>query len=496
MRLEVTRELSCGVEQLKPMETMPGGDDRSESRALGRRLRKVASRSSHGSWGPSEGRRDPIEILGEQDELRVPELVPIRYGRMAASPFAFFRGAAAVMAQDLSETPVTGITVQTCGDAHLLNFGMYATPERRLVFDLNDFDETMPGPWEWDVKRLAASFEIAGRSNGYAPGVVSTGVSEVARSYSEGVRALTRLSTLDEWYFHVDIDTVLAEIDSVRRGDHRAGSSFELALLGLDPTRDRRSIERARRQIEKARGRTNERAVNRLTEMGEDGVLRIINNPPLVVPLEMDDHDRARFDRAFGEYRETLVRDRRHLLDRFKFVALGRKVVGVGSVGTRALFAVFVDDGGFPLLLQCKQANMSVLEPYLGPSEFETHGERVVDGQRLMQAASDLFLGWSRDEEAGVDYYFRQLRDMKGSFDLAFMSPPGFVHYARLCGVTLARAHVRSGDGDAIAGYLGESGVFDRSIASFASAYADQVVLDHASLIGQIDRGLIEVRFA
>lgn len=218
------------------METMPGGDDRSESRALGRRLRKVASRSSHGSWGLSEDRRDPIEILREQDELRVSELVPIRYGRMAASPFAFFRGAAAVMAQDLSETPVTGITVQTCGDAHLLNFGMYATPERRLVFDLNDFDETMPGPWEWDVKRLAASFEIAGRSNGYAPGVVSTGVSEVARSYSEGVRALTKLSTLDEWYFHVDIDTVLAEIDSVRRGDHRAGSSFELALLGLDPT--------------------------------------------------------------------------------------------------------------------------------------------------------------------------------------------------------------------------------------------------------------------
>lgn len=190
------------------------------------------------------------------------------------------------------------------------------------------------------------------------------------------------------------------------------------------------ALNALRRQIEKARGRTNERAVNKLTEMGDDGVLRIINNPPLVVPLEMDDHDRARFDRAFGEYRETLVRDRRHLLDRFKFVALGRKVVGVGSVGTRALFAVFVDDGGFPLLLQCKQANMSVLEPYLGPSEFETHGERVVDGQRLMQAASDLFLGWSRDEEAGVDYYFRQLRDMKGSFDLAFMSPPGFVHYA------------------------------------------------------------------
>ena len=478
------------------METNTGGNERSDRRALGRRLRKVATRSSHGSWGPSSDRRSPIEILQDQDALRVPDLVPIRYGRMSASPFAFFRGSAGVMAHDLSETPVTGLTVQTCGNAHLLNFGMYATPERRLVFDLNDFDETLPGPWEWDVKRLAASFEIAGRSNGYAPGVVSTGVLEVARSYSEGVQALTKLSTLDEWYFHVDIDTVLAEIDSVRRGDRRAGSSFEAALLGLDATRDQRSIESARRQIEKARGRTNERAVSRLTEIGDDGNLRIFNSPPLVAPLAHDDPDRVSFDRAFAAYRETLVSDRRHLLDQFKFVALGRNLVGVGSIGTRSLFAVFVDDGGFPLLLQFKQASESVLEPFLGPSEFETHGERVVEGQRLMQAAGDLFLGWARDEEANVDYYFRQLRDMKGSFDLAFMNPAGFVHYARLCGVTLARAHARSGDGDAIAGYLGESGVFDRSIASFASAYADQVVLDHAALIKEIGAGRIEVRFA
>ena len=272
------------------------------------------------------------------------------------------------------------------GDAHLANFGMYATPERRLVFDLNDFDETLPGPWEWDLKRLAASFEIAGRSKAYPTTIVSTAVREVGRAYREAVQALVKLSTMEEWYFHVDIDAVLAQIEAVRRGDRGAGSSFELSLLGLDVGRDRKSIDRARRQIEKARKRTNERAVSRLTEIGEDGRHRIIDAPPLVTPLALEGADRVAFDAAFAQYRETLSVDRRHLLDRFRFEALGRKVVGVGSVGTRALFAVFVDDGGFPLLLQFKQANPSVFEPYLGPSEFATHGERVVAGQQIGRA--------------------------------------------------------------------------------------------------------------
>jgi uncharacterized protein (DUF2252 family) len=470
-------------------------DLRAQHRIAGRDLRKVANRSAHGSWEPTADRRDPVEVLHAQDADRVAGLVPIRYGRMAASPFAFYRGAAAVMAADLADTPVTGIEVQTCGDAHLANFGMYATPERRLVFDLNDFDETLPGPWEWDVKRLAASFEIAGRSNAYSPGIVSTAVLEVGRAYREATTTLTRLSTLEEWYFHVDIDSVLAEIDAVRRGEDRSGS-MALSLLGLEATRDRKTIERARRQIEKARRRTSERALTRLTEVAPDGSLRIIDQPPLVEPIALDDAARRRYDQAFGDYLHTLNHDRRYLLERFRFVALGRKVVGVGSVGTQALFAVYVDDGGAPLLLQFKQAMASVLEPYVGPSEYPTHGERVVAGQRMMQAASDAFLGWARVADTGVDYYFRQLRDMKGSFDLAFMSPAGFVHYARLCGVTLARAHVRTGDGDAIAGYLGDGGVFDRAIASFASAYADQAERDHAALRRAIDDGRIPVAYA
>ncbi|MFM7617940.1 MAG: DUF2252 domain-containing protein [Actinomycetes bacterium] len=473
----------------------PNVDLRAQHRVAGRELRKVANRSSHGSWEPLVDRPDPVEVLRAQDAARVPELVPIRYGRMAASPFAFYRGAAAVMAADLATTPVTGIQVQACGDAHLANFGMYATPERRLVFDLNDFDETLPGPWEWDVKRLAASFEIAGRSNAYPPGVVGTAVLEVGRAYRETMAVLTRLSTLEEWYFHVDIDSVLAEVDAVRRGEDRSASTM-LSLLGLEASRDRKTIERARRQIEKARRRTSERALTRLTEVGPDGVLRVIDQPPLVEPIPLDDAARRRYDHAFADYLQTLNHDRRHLLERFRFVALGRKVVGVGSVGTQALFAVYVDDGGAPLLLQFKQALASVLEPYAGPSEYPTHGERVVAGQRLMQAASDAFLGWARVEDTGVDYYFRQLRDMKGSFDLAFMSPAGFVHYARLCGVTLARAHVRSGDGDALAGYLGDGGVFDRAIASFAVAYADQAERDHAALQRAIDDGLVPVAYA
>lgn len=470
-------------------------DRRAQHRAAGRDLRKVANRSAHGSWEPTVDRPDPIEVLHAQDAARVADLVPIRYGRMAASPFAFFRGSAAVMAADLADTPVTGIQVQACGDAHLANFGMYATPERRLVFDLNDFDETLPGPWEWDVKRLAASFEIAGRSNAYSPGVVSTAVLEVGRAYREAMLTLTRLSTLEEWYFHVDIDSVLAEIDAVRRGEDRSGS-MALSLLGLEATRDRKTIERARRQIEKARRRTSERALTRLTEVGPDGSLRIIDQPPLVEPIALDDAARRRYDQAFDDYLHTLNHDRRYLLERFRFVALGRKVVGVGSVGTQALFAVYVDDGGAPLLLQFKQALASVLEPYVGPSEYPTHGERVVAGQRMMQSASDAFLGWARVADTGVDYYFRQLRDMKGSFDLAFMSPAGFVHYARLCGVTLARAHVRTGDGDAIAGYLGDGGVFDRAIASFAASYADQAERDHAALVKEIDAGRVPVAYA
>jgi len=440
--------------------------------------RKTAPLASHMEWtqGPD---RDPIALLEQQATTRIPELVPIRHGRMLASPFSYYRGAALPMAADLAGTATSGITVQLCGDAHLSNFGFFGSPERHLIFDLNDFDETSPGPWEWDVKRLAASFEIAARDNGYTAKQRAAITRRSARSYREAMRAFANESILEVWYAHLDIDTLLPQFQSL-----------------LDPKR----TPAVWRAVVKARAHDSLDAFAKLAEM-VDGQPRIAHNPPLVVPVEhfISGSDRnyamSGIESILRAYYETLLPDRRHLIEQYEFVHFARKVVGVGSVGTEAWIALFVDhDHGSPLFLQIKEAQASVLEPYTAPSGFACHGERVVVGQRLMQAASDIFLGWEHvPSEAGADrdYYFRQLRDWKGSADVAGMTPEGMDLWARMCGWTLARAHARSGDRIAIASYLGKSDTFDTAIWQFAVSYADQNDLDYAALADAVKAGRI-----
>jgi uncharacterized protein (DUF2252 family) len=452
--------------------------DAPERAAAGKAARSEVRRSSHAAWEPPEGRADPVAILERQAETRVPELVPIRYGRMSVSPFAFFRGAAAVMAADLAATPVSGLRVQACGDAHLSNFGAFAAPDRRLVFDLNDFDETLPGPWEWDVKRLAASFAIAGRENGFKRGERAAALRTVASSYRESMRAFAAQGNLEVWYSRIDVEAVVGEIESE------------------DPD----SVKRFRRGVAKARSKDSLRALEKLTHT-VDGELRIVSEPPLLVPVEellpagesreLDDV----FSRLLGAYRDSLPADRQQLLDGYRFRHLARKVVGVGSVGTRAwvLLLTGADDAD-PLFLQAKEAEASVLEPYAGASGYGNHGQRVVEGQRLMQAASDIFLGWCPAigfDGRRRDFYVRQLWDWKRSVEIERLSPRSFEIYARLCGSTLARAHARSGDRIAIAAYLGGGDAFDRAIAEFSESYADQSERDHAALVAAIEGGRI-----
>jgi uncharacterized protein (DUF2252 family) len=406
----------------------------------------------------------------------VPELVPLRHARMAASPFAFFRGAAAVMAADLAPTPDSGLRVQACGDAHLSNFGVFAAPDRRLVFDLNDFDETLPGPWEWDVKRLAASFEIAGRERGFKRRQRSAAVLAAASSYREAMREFSSLRNLELWYARLDVEVALARVESE------------------DPA----ATKRLRKGVAKAHAKNNLRALERLTRV-VDGELRIISEPPLIVPAEelLPEAEAADLERfllgVLADYRETLPADRRHLLDGYRFRDIARKVVGVGSVGTRAWIVLMTGaDDGDPLFLLAKEAEASVLEPYAGASRFQDHGRRVVEGQRLMQAASDIFLGWC--PATGADgkrrhFYVRQLWDGKRSIAVETLSPRSLEVYARLCGWTLARAHARSGDRVAIAAYLGSGEGFERAIAEFAERYADQNERDHAALVAAIDSG-------
>jgi uncharacterized protein (DUF2252 family) len=423
-----------------------------------------------------------VAILERQARSRVPELVPIRYGRMSASPFAFFRGAAAVMAADLARTPVCGLRVQACGDAHLSNFGAFAAPDRRLVFDLNDFDESLPGPWEWDVKRLAASFAIAARENGFSRRRREEAVRMVGQAYRESMRDFASQRNLEVWYARLDVEAALAEVED----------------------EDPKAVKRARKGIAKARSKDSLRALERLTEV-VDGVRRFRSEPPLLVPVEEllpegeSGEVREILLGVLGAYRETLPGDRQHLLEDYEFRGIARKVVGVGSVGTRAwvLLLTGADDGD-PLFLQAKEAEASVLEPYVGPSRFRNHGRRVVEGQRLMQAASDIFLGWCRAEGEGGqrDFYVRQLWDWKRSVEVERLSPKGLEVYAQMCGWTLARAHARSGDQIAIAGYLGGGDSFEEAIAKFAEAYADQSVRDHESLIAAIEAGRVEAREA
>jgi len=439
--------------------------------ALGKAARAAVPRSSHAVFDPPADRPDPVALLEEQGSSRVPELVPIRYGRMLASPFSYYRGAALPMAADLATTPVSGLTVQACGDAHLSNFGMYASPERKLLFDVNDFDETLPGPWEWDVKRLAASLEVAARDNGFGRKDRRQIVLAAVSRYRTSMRILAGMNNLDIWYSEVDV------------------GRFRQAFADQLKARQRRAMDTA---MAKARAHDSKQALGKLCET-KDGRMRIAADPPLVVPISdlLPEHiDRTVMETEMhvliGEYRRTLQSDRRVLLEQYDFVDMARKVVGVGSVGTRCWIALMLGrDEKDPLFLQIKEAQPSVLSPYLGASQYANQGERVVAGQRLMQAASDIFLGWQRTtglDGEYRDFYVRQLRDWKFSFPVEAMVPAGMRMYAAVCGGTLARAHARSGDRIAIAAYLGSSVVFDRAIADFASAYADQNERDYNAL--------------
>jgi uncharacterized protein (DUF2252 family) len=437
-----------------------------ERAASGKAARAQVPLDSQAQWELAKDRSHPVDLLEEQAKTRIPELVPIRYGRMLVSPFSYFRGAALPMAADLSTTPVTGFTVQACGDAHLSNFGVFGSPERHLIFDVNDFDETAAGPWEWDVKRLAASLEIAGRDNGFETKERRATVRRTAQLYRETVRQFAAQPMLDVWYAHLDVAELLPRFQSL-----------------LDATKTP-GIWRA---ITNARAHDSHQAFDKLCHM-VDGEPRIVSDPPLIIPVEdlLGGVDPVEVSKWLNElvlsYQRTLEPDRRRLLERYQLVHVARKVVGVGSVGTAAWVGLLVErDHGTPLLLQIKEAEASVLERFTSRSEFANHGQRVVAGQRLMQAASDIFLGWERSvqEDNSRDYYIRQLRDWKGSADVKGMTPAGLDFWGRLCGWTLARAHARSGDRIAMASYLGKSDIFDRAIADFSVAYADQNERDY-----------------
>ena len=439
----------------------------------GRAARRVAPRGSHAEWVPAPDRPDPIDLLEAQDRDRIPDLVPIRYSRMMASPFTFLRGSAIVMAQDLAGTPKSDIYAQLCGDAHLLNFGAYASPERALLFDLNDFDETLPGPWEWDVKRLAVSFVVAGRDNGFDTADCRNAARAVTASYRQRMTRFSEMGELEVWYSRVGEEEVRGLLTEARAG--------------------KRTTKKLSKNVRKTRGRDSLQALSKLTRV-VDGRRIINDDPPLLVRLPEGDELRSQVYAILESYKRTLQDDRRHLLERFRFVDAARKVVGVGSVGTRA-YVVLLEgrDEEDPLFLQVKEAGASVLERYVesSPDEHhEHHGHRVVAGQRLMQAASDIFLGWFRGTE-GRDFYWRQLKDMKGSAKVESMSADELVLYAGICGWALARAHARSGDRVQIAGYLGKSERFDRAIADFAKGYADQTERDHAALCAAVKSGRV-----
>ncbi|MHA5048433.1 DUF2252 domain-containing protein [Streptomyces sp. SD15] len=448
----------------------PATNDRATDRATndraarGRAARKRVSRSDHATWIPAVDRPDPVAVLERQARDRLQELLPIRYGRMTASPFAFLRGGAAVMAADLAASPHTGLMVQLCGDAHLLNFGLYASLERALLFDLNDFDETYPGPFEWDVKRLAASVAVAARENGHRETRVHRAAEAAAAEYRKGMRRLAGRGELAVWYERIDADRLLPLVRSAR---------------------NRRRVESS---LTHARRRTSLHALGNLTET-VDGRRRIVQDPPLLEPAGAP--DMAALRKIFSDYRSTLTEERRLLLDRYRFVDAARKAVGVGSVGTRCFVVLLAGrDTDDLLFLQIKEATRSVLEEHLPSGPYVHPGHRVVAGQRLLQAASDVFLGWMTGPQ-GRAFYWRQLRDMKGSADVAGMTPDSLLEYARLCGAALARAHARSGDRIAIAAYLGGTDTFERAVADFALRYADQNAKDHAVLVAAVAAGVV-----
>ena len=450
-----------------------------ERAARGKAARAVAPRSGHGEWEPAPDRPDPVDLLEEQAASRVPDLVPIRYGRMLVSPFTFFRGAAYPMAADLAAAPRTGLHVQLCGDAHLSNFGGFAGPDRRLVFSINDFDETLPGPFEWDVKRLVASFAVAGRDRNFDAKQRRSINLAVTSSYREAIRSFAAMSNLDLWYSRIDVEEIAAL--AARRGTQKQRKRFE-------------------RNLAKAQSKDSLRAFAKLTEI-VDGEPRIASDPPLIVPIEevVSGVERVELEEfvrgVIRTYRRTLSADRRQLLERYRYVHSARKVVGVGSVGTRAWIALMLGrDEDDPLFLQLKEAEASVLEPFLGKSTFNNHGQRVVEGQRLTQAASDIMLGWVRVnmfDGVSRDFYMRQLWDKKGSALVELMNPMAMTVYAQLCGRALAKAHARSGDAIAIGSYLGAGDSFDRALASFAEAYADQNERDYHALREAVASGRV-----
>jgi uncharacterized protein (DUF2252 family) len=447
----------------------------------GKAARSAVPRDSHSGYDLPADRPDPVGLLERQAVTRVPDLVPVRYGRMLASPFSYFRGAALSMAADLAATPVSGLAVQACGDAHLSNFGVYASPERALVFDLNDFDETLPGPWEWDVKRLAASLEVAGRGNGYRSGPRRKVVTAAVARYREAMRVFADQGDLTVWYARAETGALREQFGS------------QLAA---------HEQQQADSAVAKARTRDSLQELAKLTKL-VDGRPRIVADPPLLVPLSdlvTDSADQAKLETELrsliGGYRRTLETDRRYLLEQFEYADMARKVVGVGSVGTRCWIVLMLGrDTSDPLFLQVKEAERSVLEDFAGASDYANHGQRVVAGQRLMQAASDIFLGWQRTQVdpdgRPHDFYIRQLRDGKFSADIETMTEAGMRAYGELCGWTLARAHARSGDRIAIAAYLGQSPVFDQAIAEFAAAYADQNERDHQALVAAVASGRV-----
>ena len=449
--------------------------------ARGKAAREQVPRESHAVFDPPADRADPVAVLEGQSASRVPELAALRWGRMMVSPFTYYRGAALPMASDLAGTAVSGLAVQACGDAHLSNFGVFGSAERRLVFDVNDFDETLPGPWEWDVKRLAASMEVAGRANGFSGKERRKIVMATVAGYRDAMRGFAGMSNLEVWYAHADLE------------------EFRVQFGARLKARQRKVVDEG---LAKARTRDSMQAVGKLTRL-VDGRRRIVSDPPLVVPVDELVADKvtrkaieSQIGDLIGKYRRTMETDRRHLLDQYQFADMARKVVGVGSVGTRCWIALMQGkDDSDSLFLQVKEAGESVLSSFAGASKYANQGQRVVAGQRLMQAASDIFLGWQRTE-AGLDgqqrdFYVRQLRDWKFSVDPETMIPRGLRQYGELCGWTLARAHARSGDRIAITAYLGTSDVFDQAITQFSGTYADQNERDYNALTDAVATGRI-----
>jgi uncharacterized protein (DUF2252 family) len=435
---------------------------------MGKALRDRVPLAAHGPWQPSPNRRDPIDILEESNQGRLPDLVPIRYGRMLADPFAFLRGSAAVMAADLAPTPASGIRVQACGDCHLANFGLFATPERNLVFDLNDFDETLPAPWEWDIKRLAASFVVAGRTHGISERSSEAVVRVLAQSYRAHLRDYADMRVLDVWYTRLDDKTLIAAAPNVKAREYRE------------------------RIAAKARASVTEYLFPKITGL-VDGRRRIVDQPPLVYHPPEQSNTEARVQKLLAAYHGTLPAHLRRLCDHYHYEDMAFKVVGVGSVGTRCFIVLLMAGSDDALLLQVKEARRSVLEPYAGKSEYDHHGKRVVVGQRLMQSASDMFLGWVTGED-GTHYYLRQLRDMKFSVSLDALKADQLARYAALCGWVLARAHAKGGDAALICGYLGKKDTFDQALGRFALAYADQTARDHASLVKAVKSGRVRAK--